>query len=86
MQAVEKVKADSQAGKEVELCRFCASIGELMKLNAKAQHITTATGEIHLFTSDDPAVVAKIHAHADKAIEEQKKMEHERTASLPSTR
>jgi hypothetical protein len=82
MQAIEKVKADAQAGKEVELCSFCASMGELMKLNAKEQHIKTATGAIHMVTSDDPAIVAKIHGFADKAIEEQKKMEQQRTASL----
>jgi hypothetical protein len=78
MQAIEGVKADTEQGKEVELCHFCSSMGELMKLNANEQHLETATGAIHLFTS----VVAKLHEFADKAIEEQKKMEQQRTASL----
>jgi hypothetical protein len=84
MQAIEKVRADETQGKEVELCHFCVTMGELMKLNAKQQHIETQTGAIHLCTSDDPAVVKKIHAMADKAIAEQKKMQQQqqRTALL----
>jgi hypothetical protein len=60
-------------------------MGELHKLNAKMQHIDTKTGGIHMATSDDPAIVKKIHAFADKAIAEQKKMQEpeERTALLP---
>jgi hypothetical protein len=81
MQAIEQVKADSQAGKPVELCNFCAAMGELMKAGAKQQHIGTSVGAIHLCTSEDPDVVAKIHALADKAIAEQKKVE-QHTASL----
>ncbi len=80
--AIEQVKADAPQGKQVELCSFCASMGEMMKLNAKQQHIETQRGAIHMVTSDDPAIVAKIHAFADKAIAEQKKMEQQRTASL----
>jgi hypothetical protein len=74
MKNVEKVKADQQAGKPVELCAFCAGFGELEKAGAKHQEIKTATGGISLLTSNDPTVVAKIHEQADKAIAEQKKM------------
>jgi hypothetical protein len=83
MQAIEQVKTDQKQGKPVELCSFCVSMGELMKLPTKQQHIATATGAIHLVTSDDPAVVKKIHTMADKAIAEQTKMqEQQRTAAL----
>ncbi len=84
MQAINQVKADKKQGKEVELCSFCASMGEITKLNPKMQYIDTQTGAIHMVTSDDPAIVKKIHAMADKAIAEQKKMQQpeERTASL----
>jgi hypothetical protein len=75
MQAIEQVKADVDEGKEVELCSYCASMGELMRHGAKEQNVKTSSGEIHLLTSDDPATVAKIHELADKAIAEQKKME-----------
>lgn len=71
---MEKIKADKLAGKEVEVCALCASMGELMETGAKEQEIKTATGMIHLMTSADPAVVAKIHANADKAIAMQKQM------------
>jgi hypothetical protein len=84
MQAIGKLAAGQAQGKEVELCSFCASMGELHKSGAKMQHIDTQTGAIHMCTSDDAAIVKKIHAMADKAIAEQKKMqqEEERTASL----
>jgi hypothetical protein len=84
MQEIAKLEADPAHAKEVALCSFCTSMGELHKLNAKMQHIDTKTGGIHLATSDDPAIVKKIHAMADKAIAEQKKMEQQeaRTALL----
>jgi hypothetical protein len=49
-------------------------MGELAQAKAKEQHIETQMGAIHLMTSNDPAIVAKIHAVADKAIAEQKKV------------
>lgn len=72
--AMEQVKADKQAGKDVEVCELCASMGALMETGAKEKEIKTATGSIHLMTSDDPTVVQKIHANADKAIAMQKQM------------
>lgn len=81
--AIEQVTADTKAGKPVQLCAFCSSMGELMKAGAKEQHIETSTGEIELCTSDDPAVVKKIHEMADKAIAMQKMIaEARKTASL----
>jgi hypothetical protein len=76
-QAIEQVQADSKEGKQVDLCEFCASMGELMTLNAKQQHIETRTGAIHMITSDDPAVVKKIHDVADKVIAVQKQMQED---------
>jgi hypothetical protein len=82
-QAIEQVKADAKAGKEVHLCSFCSEMAQLMKAGAKQQHIETETGEIELCTSDDPAVVKKIHELADKAITIQKQIaESQKTASL----
>ena len=74
---MERIKADKLAGKEVEVCALCASMGELMETGAKEQEIKTATGMIHLMTSADPAVVQKIHASADQAIAMQKHMASE---------
>ena len=50
-------------------------MSELIKSGAKKQDINTATGGICLVTSNDPAVVQKIHALADKAIAEQEEMQ-----------
>lgn len=81
--AIEQVSADAKAGKQVDLCNFCSSMAELMKAGAKQQHIETSTGSIDLCTSDDPAVVTKIHEMADKAIAVQKLIsESRKTASL----
>jgi hypothetical protein len=84
MQAIAKLEADPAKAEEAQLCNFCESMGELHKLNAKMQHIDTLTGAIHMATSDDPTIVKKIHAMADKAIAEQKKMQEQeaRTALL----
>jgi hypothetical protein len=82
-QAIEQVKADTKEGKEVHLCGFCGAMAELMKQGAKQQDIKTKAGEIHMCTSDDPAVVKKIHEIADQAIAIQKQIaESRRTASL----
>lgn len=75
MENVEHVKAESAAGRDVELCHFCSSMGDLEKAGAKAETVDTATGSIYLLTAREPALVAKIHAHADEAIGQQKAME-----------
>ena len=81
--AIDQVKSDVKAGKEVHLCSFCSEMAQLMKAGAKEQHIETESGEIELCTSDDPAVVKKIHELADKAIAIQKQIaESQKTASL----
>ncbi len=72
--AMEQVKADKQAGKDVEVCELCSSMGAIMETGAKEKEIKTANGCIHMMTSDDPAVVQKIHANADQAIAMQKQM------------
>jgi hypothetical protein len=72
---IAKVKADQAAGKEAELCSFCKGMGELEQAGAKSESVDTKTGEIYMVTATDPALIAKIHAHADQAIAEQKEME-----------
>jgi hypothetical protein len=72
--SVEKVKADQQQGKAVPLCDLCADMGQITEAGAKEKEIKIPNGSIHMMTSDDPAVVEKIHANADKAIAMQKQM------------
>jgi hypothetical protein len=84
MKDVKQVEADRRSGKKVELCAFCEGVSELQKAGAKEQVIETETGAISLLTSTEPTLVAKIHAQADKAIAEQKKMKeqaHSKTTS-----
>jgi hypothetical protein len=59
-----------QSGEKMALCGFCESWGELMKAGAKEQQIKTDFGMIGMLTSDDPQLVKKIHAHADRTIKE----------------
>jgi hypothetical protein len=80
--AIDEVKAASAAGKPAEVCHLCAGMGELMKAGAKEQEIAIPNGSLHLMTSNDPAVVSKIHAEADKAIAMQKEMEAQQSAAL----
>jgi hypothetical protein len=75
METVEHVKTEAAAGRDAELCHFCDGMGELQKAGAKEENIDTATGSIYLVTATDPSLVAKIHAHADQAIAQQKAME-----------
>ena len=66
--------AELQTGKVMPLCGFCQSYGQLMEAGAKSTELQTVGGDIHLLTSDDPQLVTKIQAHAEKSIEEFKKM------------
>jgi hypothetical protein len=72
MMAVVK---DLEAGKDVgPLCGFCTSYTNLMKAGAKSETFPTASGDIMLLTSTDPAVIDQIHTHAQRTIDEYKKM------------
>jgi hypothetical protein len=72
---MDKMKTDADAGKQPELCFLCEGMAALMKTGAvKEKEIQLTNGSIHMMTSDDPAMVAKIHAEADKAIDMQKQM------------
>jgi hypothetical protein len=46
MEKVEQVKAESAAGRDVELCHFCSAMGDLEQAGAKAETVDTATGSI----------------------------------------
>lgn len=62
------------AGESLKLCGFCESYGALMAEGAKSTELKTVGGDIHMLTSDDPQLVAKIQTHAEKSIDEFKKM------------
>ncbi|HDS02031.1 MAG TPA: hypothetical protein ENO22_13265 [candidate division Zixibacteria bacterium] len=75
--AMRKVNANMMAvaeklqkGEQLYLCGMCSAYGELWMSGAKIQTVETNHGYVEIFTSDDPEMVAKIHAFADKNNEE----------------
>ncbi len=61
-------------GEKMELCGFCVDFGSLMEAGAKKQELEAAGAKIMLITSDDPAVVKKIHSIGKKMVAEHQKM------------
>ncbi len=74
MKNVETTVAKIENGEATKLCGFCQSMGGLMQAGAKKKTLETVAGHIEIITSDDPAVVEKIHAHVKRTLEETKKM------------
>lgn len=67
---IEETVKRMQGGEPTKMCGFCMSYGALMMAGAKVEQIQTKAGHIGLVTSDNPEVVAKIHAHAKRTIAE----------------
>lgn len=57
------------AGEEIQVCGYCSSISSLLKEGAKAENVVTKASDIMLISSTDEAMIAKIHAHAQKTID-----------------
>jgi hypothetical protein len=74
--AFEQAKARMQellgqvvAGEKIQVCGYCTSISSLLKEGAKAENVITHAGDIVLISSTDEAMIARIHAHAQKTID-----------------
>ena len=66
---------DLEAGKDVgPLCGYCTSYGMLMKAGAKSEMFDMPNGSVSVMSSTNPAVIAKIQAHAKRTTEEMAKM------------
>ena len=74
MKHMEATGEKLKTGEEMYLCGFCQSYGGLHMAGANFENIKTKAGSIGLVTSHDPEVVAKIHAHGQKTIDEYNKM------------
>lgn len=92
-QQMKAAIAKVAGGEKVKCCGYCQSMGSLVSEGAKVREIASVGGDISMVTSDDPAVVAKIHEHAKRTISEHKKMlkemEHTHAAdgeTIPATR
>lgn len=57
------------AGEDIKVCDYCTSISSLMMAGAKTENISTKACDIMLISSTDEAIIAKIHAHAQKTID-----------------
>ncbi|MGI9518042.1 MAG: hypothetical protein ACR2NP_13395 [Pirellulaceae bacterium] len=70
MQTISRI----ESGEQVQCCGFCQSLGALTNAGAVETQIESVAGEITMITSEDPALVEKIHAHAKHTIEAYKEM------------
>ena len=71
---MEEIGMKLHSGEQMPLCGFCQSYGMLMMSGAKVESVEGKTATVNLMTSTDAEVVKKIHAHAQKTIDEYKKM------------
>ncbi len=62
--------AEITQGQQKKCCGYCAGMSKLMAAGAQQTEIRTEGGDVSLVTSKDPAVIAKIQAHAKKTKEE----------------
>ena len=71
---MEEAGMKLQSGAQMHLCGFCQSYGMLMMSGAKVESVEGKVSTVNLMTSANPEVVKKIQAHAQKTIDEFKKM------------
>lgn len=73
--------AKLQAGEQLHLCGCCTDFGMLVMAGAVTDDVDTSVGMISTVTGDSEELIEKIHAHADKTIEEFAKMEAAKSKS-----
>lgn len=75
MQAgMQKVVADMQAGKQLEMCQHCTKIGEFYMKGATVDEIKAQEEIVIVYQSADPEMVKQLHAFGDRCKEELAKM------------
>ena len=57
------------------MCGLCCAHGEFYTAGLQPDHIRSKVGEIVIWTSDQPEMVKKLHAFAQRSIDECAKME-----------
>jgi len=63
------------SGEKMPLCGYCQSLNGLMAAGAKMDNFKTGAGYVMTITATDPELIAKIHAHLDRAAAEMGKVE-----------
>ena len=69
-----KTIKELEAGKALNLCGMCTSYGALLQAGAKSEQFMAGNADVMTLTSTDPKVVAGIHTHAQRTIDEYKLM------------
>lgn len=73
---MEETGKKMMAGETVPMCGMCQSYGTMFMTNkVEWKNFDTKAGHISLMTSTDPEVIAMVHAHAERTIDEYAKME-----------
>ena len=68
--AMEDLGAKMQSGQvnpmELKFCGHCMEFGQIMMAGVEMQNFKGQAAEVSLFTSDDPALVKRMHALVDR--------------------
>jgi hypothetical protein len=73
--------AKLEAGTPMDLCPFCQGMNKLAAAGAKIENIDGAGAHVMVVSSQDPAVIQKIHEHVKWVEEAQAKMHPPQTKS-----
>lgn len=84
-EAMAKVGEDmAKTGTAPQMCGHCTTYGELMMTGAATQEFNSDVAMAYMMTSDNPEVVKKLHAFAEKNNTEMAKWDEERTKAKAS--
>jgi hypothetical protein len=81
-EGMKKVGEDmAKTGVVPQMCGHCTTYGELMMAGAASQEFNSDVAMAYMMTSDNPEVVKKLHAFAQKNNEEMTKWKSEKAAA-----
>jgi hypothetical protein len=76
--AMEQVGSDLMSGKrnpmETKMCGHCAEFGQIMMAGVHMENVKGDAAEVSIFTSDDPALVKRMHTLVERDQQEMKLM------------
>lgn len=75
MHNMEEVGKRLEQGEMLPMCGMCRAYGELIKMGAKQDMVESGNVFVSIMYSDNPDVVAAIHAVTNRTNDEVKKME-----------
>lgn len=71
---VQATVTELESGKELKLCGFCNTYGDLMAMGAQFKDLKTVGVDISIITSSDPEVVKKIQEFGKRSSVEHDRM------------